>query len=315
MGRTIASLLALAGLGMCLTSCGTEPAESKAETTTAAESSTQQQESAAAAEEPTAPEAEASSAAERAAVLAAQQGVYVSDETGTLTKDELKTLNETAAAFSGIKCAAVITAHLGGASPDAFAAEYYAALFGEDSTGFLILVNNETGKDRVYTSGSCSLYLEQEAIDLAVAKATPQLVTGDYAPALEQLFQLAAMMPDTIYDHSGILSREQYDNFLAIAEEAMQKTDGQYSVLLVDTVTWQTENSIQIYADAQRKELTADGLLVVDVQDKICAVSGDFSGAATMTAELNAVLQDAASLPVTAAVTAYYEKVKELYRS
>lgn len=313
MGKMIASLLALAGLCMCLTACSKEQTESTAETSaSSAESSTQQQESAAATEKTTQPQGEALPAAERAAGLAVDKGEYVSDETGTLTKDECKSLNEIAGSFSGVSCAAVITGNLCGASPDGFAAEYFNALFGPESTGFLILVNNETGEDRVYTSGACSLYLARETIDLTLAKVTPQLVMGDYAPALEQLFQIGAMMPDTIYDHSGILSREQYDNFLALAEDGMQKTDKQYSVLLVDTRTWQTENSMQIYANVQREELGADGLLVIDVDGKICAVSGDFAGAATMTAELNAVLQDAPSLPITAAVTEYYDQVKDL---
>ncbi len=315
MGKITAFLLALTALCMCLTACDAEPTESVSETTAPAAETTQPQESEAETKQTSAaPAGEALPAAERAQKLAAQEGKHVSDETGSMTKEELRVLDEIAEelfAANAVHAAAVITSDLSELSPDAFASEYYNTLYGKDSTGFLVLVNNDTGEDRVYTSGACSLYLSQEEIGLAVAKATPDLVTGNYAPALEQLFQLGSAMPDTIYDQSGILSREQYDSFLAAAEEAMGDSDKQYSVLLVNTRIWQTENSLQLYADAQRQELNDDALLVVDVDELICAVSGDFDGASTLTAELNAVLQDTASLPITAAVNTYYDNMKE----
>ncbi len=317
MGKKTALLLALAVCCMGFASCGREEnAEPPAETTTSAESTVQTETtSVTETQKPSAPATTTLTAAERAEKFAEQKDAYVSDETGTLSEDALNTLNKAAAeiaSHASIKMAAVITDHLGGLSPDVFAAEYYNTLCGSDSSGFLILVNNDTGEDRIYTSGVCRQYLPQEDIDLTITKVTHQLVTGDYAPALEQLFALGNLMPDTIYDHSGILSREQYAHFCELADAALKNTEQQFSVLLVDTRTWQTHNSLQSYADAQRQNLEDQGLLVIDVQDKICAVSSDISGAATMTAELNAVLHDTASLPVTAAVTEYYKQIKAL---
>ncbi len=318
MGKKTALLLALAACCMGFASCGREEnTEPPAETNTSAESTVQTETTPVTeTQKPSASTATTLTAAERAAQFAGKTDAHVSDETGTLSADALSALDKNAAEIASraaIKMAAVITDHLGGLSPDAFAAEYYNALCGSGSSGFLILVNNDTGEDRVYTSGACHHYLPQEEIDLTIAKVSPQLVTGDYAPALEQLFALGNLMPDTIYDHSGILSREQYAHFCELADAALKNTDQQYSVLLVDTRTWQTAVSLQSYADAQRQALEDQGLLVIDVEGKICAVSSDISGAATMTAELNAVLHDAASLPITAAVTEYYKQIKALH--
>ncbi len=317
MGKKTALLLGIAVCCMGFASCGREEnTESPAETNTSVESIVQTETTPVTeTQKPSAPAMTTLTAAERAAQFAEKTDAYVSDETGTLSAETLSALDKTAAeiaSHAAIRMAAVITDYLGGLSPDAFAAEYYNTLCGSESSGFLILVNNDTGEDRIYTSGSCRHYLPQEDIDLTIAKVTPQLVTGDYAPALEQLFALGNLMPDTIYDHSGILSREQYAHFCELADAALKDSEQQFSVLLVDTRTWQTDKSLQSYADTQRKTLEDQGLLVIDVEGKICAVSSDISGAATMTAELNAVLQDAASLPITAAVTEYYKQIKAL---
>lgn len=315
MGKKTAFLLALAACCMGFVSCGEEPAESPAETTTTAATTVPvPTQTTVETQKPTPADITGLTIAQRAEQLTAQKG-HVSDETGTIDRDSLKTLNERAEAIaqnSGIQVAAVITNDLSTLTPEAFAAEYYNSLYGAGTSGFLVLVNNMTGKDLIHTSGMCSHYLPQDALTLAITKATPHIVTQDYAAAVDQIFSLADQIPDTIFDYSGILSKEQYAQFCEIAEDAIKDESKHFSVLLVDTRTWQTANSLQSYADAQRGSLADDGLLVVDVQTMICAVSGDFSGASTTTAELNAILKDTASKPITAAVKEYYKQVKAL---
>ncbi len=110
---------------------------------------------------------------------------------------ETAALEETAAALAeqyGIRIAVVITQELCGLSPDAFAAEYYHALHGNENSGFLVLINNETNRDTVYTAGTCAQFVTQPEIALAIAQATPFLAEGEYDTAVKRLLQLGECM-------------------------------------------------------------------------------------------------------------------------
>ncbi len=239
---------------------------------------------------------------------------HIFDEAGLLSAEEMGTVSQIADSLSAqyqLHAAVVLTKDLDGRKPAKFAAEYYETLYGKGSTGFLVLINNDTGEDHVFTSGACSLYLSEQDIAIAIAQATPMLVEGKYRPAMERLLELGKCMPELIYDSAGILSREQFDGFLATAQAAADETKKRYSVLLIQDVEMdEAEDALQRYADDRRGELQADGLLVVDVRAGKCGVSG-FSDNAALGEELTGILQNTARLPVTAAVNAYYEKVKE----
>lgn len=314
MRRSLAALVALCAACMCFSSCGgKQETVSETETVPVYSVETETQETTMSKQEFV-----RLSAAERAKLNAEEEGVYIFDECEVLSDKDLDTLNTAAAKLAEEQemCAAVvITEHLGGADPKAFAAEYYNALYGGESTGFLVLINNETHEDHVHTSGACSMLFTDEMISLAIAKATPCLVEEDYASALQILLELGEQEAPYVYDPFEILSTTQYEKFSSIAQEAAEDTGKRYCVLLVNPEDWMTEEttSLQVYADAQREFLRTDGILVIDAHDLHCAVSGDFSNPKTMAAELMTVLQETGFLPITTAVTAYYDKVKALY--
>ena len=79
--------------------------------------------------------------------------------------------------------ALVITDSLAGNTPECFAEKYYMALFGATEDGFLLLINNDTGKDLYYFAGNITV----TDMDMRLAKASKSLAEGDLAPAVEIL--------------------------------------------------------------------------------------------------------------------------------
>lgn len=137
--------------------------------------------------------------AERVAALRESDTDRIFDDCGVLTAEEESACNKYAAWLEetyGIQAAVVLTEQLDGASADSFAAVYYDTLYGS-ADGFLVLINNDTNEDRVYTVGACRASLTEEAIALALAQSTPALVRGEYASAVERLLQLGEAMAQT----------------------------------------------------------------------------------------------------------------------
>lgn len=111
---------------------------------------------------------------------------FVLDEHGHLTEAQLTQYQSSLQALSDSKdiCTAlVITDALAGFSPDRLAQKYYTALFGENTDGFLLLINNDTGEDLYYTAGLLSV----QNTDMRLAQASGYLVEKDYPAAIDCL--------------------------------------------------------------------------------------------------------------------------------
>lgn len=309
MTKRFASVTLLFALCISLCACaGKEPADSVTENPLQSASETETSD--------TVDESQKETNAKRPVADPNQENPHIFDQMGLLSEQDVRALSDTADALakkSALRAAVVLTEDLDGASPAQFAAQYYQELYQKGSTGFLVLINNETGEDHVYTSGACSLYLEDAAISLAVAQATPMLVEGKFRQGIERLLELGTLMPELVYDSAGILSREQHDDFLTAAQELSNETKKRCGVLLVRSVEISEEQELQevmrAYADLQLEQLEMDRLLVVAVDDTRCAVSGtdDDEG---LGEELTGVLQNTRQFPVTATVNTYFEEIK-----
>ncbi len=234
-------------------------------------------------------------------------GTHVTDEIGVLSKAALDACDALAADLSDkylLEIGVAVIGNLDGGSPAAFAKAAYEARFSPESTGFLILINNETGQDYIHRNGACSQHLTDAAVSLAIAQATPLLVEGDYAGGIQRLLALAEHMPTAILDRCQYLTAEQSTAFLEQANAAMPE-DAMYSVLLT-----KASQNLQGDADAWQKRAGMKALLVIDVQTKETAIAGDFPNQQAQNAALTAVLQEAEELPVTQTIAAFYEAVK-----
>ena len=176
------------------------------------------------------PETSAHPIAEREAELQTEGEGYLFDEQGVLTEEERAQYDAYLTNLSHsrqIHAAAVITDSLNGASPAEFAENYYQELFGESAgSGFLMLINNDTGEDFIYTAGACTRYLADTA--LPIAKATPLLVEGKYADALEILLAMGEWIPDRVLDRADALDDAETQTLLQQANAL----ELQYTVLL-----------------------------------------------------------------------------------
>lgn len=122
---------------------------------------------------------------------------HVTDECGVLDAEALIHYNEYLTNLANsrqIYTAAVITDSLNGQTPEQFAAAYYRDAFGTDTSGFLLLINNDTGEDVYHLEGVCAEYMTGTALPLA--QATPYLVEGDYPAALDILLALGECVPE-----------------------------------------------------------------------------------------------------------------------
>lgn len=261
-------LLLLTGCAAAQPDAGTQanaPAETTAQTEAAAEPATEP-DTEAATEPPTAVPTEQ-------AAYAGESHIY--DECGVLDAEALAHYNEyldNLAASRMLCTAVVITDRLNGEKPEVYAKRYYQNLFGTKS-GFLLLVNNDTGKDVFYREGVCSTYITDTA--LPITQATPHLVEGDYAGALDILLPLGELVPDHIFDRTDSLKAEQVQALLETAQALPER----HCVLLTNEAPQPSEGqtaeeALAAYAEGIRSRQNAKTLLVADVQGKRCVIAG-----------------------------------------
>lgn len=200
---------------------------------------------------------------------------HVFDECGVLDADALAHYNtylDNLANSRLICTAAVITGSLNGAAPEAFAKEYYRSLYGTES-GFLVLINNDTGQDVIYREGVCETYITGTA--LPVAQATPHLVTCDFAGALDILLPVGEMIPEKVFDRSGTLNAEQLQALLELAQADPEKNCVYlaYGIGKPDAAE-PPEQVLAEYAEETRSRLGAQNLLLISTQQKLCVIAG-----------------------------------------
>nr|MCR5718688.1 TPM domain-containing protein [Oscillospiraceae bacterium] len=163
--------------------------------------------------------------AERVAELKSDGDTYLFDEQNVLSDEERQQYNDYLGYLSRSRllCAsAVITDSLGGVSPEQFAENYFQTLFGDDAAGFLFLINNDTNQDYFYCTDACnSLQTDAQA---AIAAATPALVEGRYAEALEILLPVGETLSDRVFDYGGLLTDEQAQSLQTLAQSQEKRS-------------------------------------------------------------------------------------------
>ncbi len=313
--------LAIAAFALtCMTACGSQ---TEKETTSLPEETDSRSAETSAKEEPDEEEGTETtnqpslSIADRAGAVADITAHPVIDETGTLSEETLQQIEAIARTHSSqrmMNLAVVVTQDLAGESPGTFAKKYYQELFGKNSTGMLILINNASYEDVIHTSGVCSQMVTAEEKSLAIAKATPDLVEGSYGAALHTLLALCEEMPSHIFDRSEQLTQEQYDSLAALAKSA--SAEKRYCVLLTDSVAEEEEDAeeaLNTYAEEQLAALDADILLVVDTASLCCTIVSEreWKQAEKICEEAEELLQGDTEYPAYDAAEYFYEALTE----
>lgn len=279
----------LAGL-LLLTGCGIPMhAPAASSVPEPAETAAQDEDSAVGETAETIPQATAApqSLAERLKGIRTDKTAVLTDECGVLSGDDaanyltqLQGLSD-----SRLLCTAVlITDSISGETPERFAARYYHALFGSGTSGFLLLINNDTGVDVFHREGACEVYLTDT--DLRIAQATPFLVEGNYPAAFDMLLPAAEAVPELVFDRSGALEDGQRQALLAKAQETSR------AMLLTDHAPQPAKDEeaaevLAAYAEELRVRTGAETLLVGDVPHKRFAAAGDVPE--TLTEEMQTI--------------------------
>lgn len=303
-------LAALLALCLCLTACGKGKTDADPEPTAVTETTAVQS------TQPSVPEAEAE--AETDAPASETGAVY--DEAGVLTPEVIRQIDEQLTALSvrhRIRMAVVTTADLGGETPSAFAKAYFRSLYGKKASGMLVLINNDTLEDYIYTTGTCSDYLSGAEKNLAIAAATPDLVEGKYTSAVTSLLTLCEQLPSHVFDDSDTLSKAQ----IAAIEEAAQGCGGRVCVVLTaaalsEETTQESapedaaQRALQRAAEEHLQALGADTVLLLHTAEKSCAIAGAGEDTA-LCEELQGILESDAGSPFEDAAVHFYGALAE----
>ena len=191
-----------------------------------------------------------------------------SDEVTQKYNDYLEWLSVT----RQISTATVITTHLDGVSPDEFAKGYYQSLFGKDSSGFLVLINNDTGKDFIYRQGVCATDMKDPSPE--IFRASPFLVEGNYSAALEILLTIGEQIPEFAFDRANAIKTNER---VALSQKA-KETGHIYDVIMIKLPKpaegVSVEEQLNSFAEEKRQQLNAELLLLMDTRSKKCVIAG-----------------------------------------
>ncbi|MBR0484405.1 MAG: TPM domain-containing protein [Oscillospiraceae bacterium] len=135
----------------------------------------------------------------RASLFRISENQHIYDEASALTEEVFSLHNdylEWIASTRLVNAFLVITDNLNGLSPEQFASEYYQAVANPDNPdGFLVLLNNDTNQDYIFTAGICQEYLSEEEIAVRLSGASRDLIEKNYPDALNLILPLAEQIP------------------------------------------------------------------------------------------------------------------------
>ena len=121
------------------------------------------------------------------------EGKYIFDLDNSLAAEDEKYLSgelDRISKMTRLNIAVVITDDLGGKSSQSYADDFYDELFGINTDGILLLLDNQTQWDHISTSGKAIELFSDSYIDVMFEKITPYLKADDYCGAINRFFSL-----------------------------------------------------------------------------------------------------------------------------
>ncbi len=221
----------------------------------------------------TAPETAPLSIAERAELYTIPEMPHIYDECGGLSETERELHNsylEELACSRFMNTFVVLTDNLNGNTPEQFAQEYYQTIADTDiPDGFLLLINNDTNQDYLYTTGRASRYILQSEAEILLSGATYQLIEGNYSDALSQILPVAEAVPAYLCDWTGTLTEEEIQEFSAQLQAIQSEQNFQCAVLLLPF-----PDAAELDAEAYLHKFNADAILLFDPIKRMCLTAG-----------------------------------------
>lgn len=171
------------------------------------------------------------------------EGTYIYDYADVLSPEEFNECNNYAEWLYEtflINAAVVTTDDIEGLTPEQYAGDAYAELYGGRGSGLLLLINNDTNEDYLYKTGSCLVSVSDDAQADEFYWATQEIISGDYKSAIMRLLKLGESCPQHVFDNGGIFTAEQ----IASLEEMCMGGASDISVLATSNSTGSTNEEI-----------------------------------------------------------------------
>ena len=167
----------------------------------------------------------------------------------------------------------VITDNLNGSSPEQFAESYYQTI--SDAAvpdGFLVLINNDTNQDIIYTAGRCRSWMTQTEISVVLDGATRDLIEGRFADALNRILPVSEQLPAYVLDRTASLTEAEMQEFSGKIRSVQEDSGTQCAVVLLPFPE-DGEPDVTFYQD----RMQCDTLLLLDPEKKQCRIIGEAS--------------------------------------
>ncbi len=213
------------------------------------------------------------SIAERADLFRDAEHQHIYDECHALTETETELHNNYLEWIASSRLAnafVVITDALNGSSPEQFAEAYYQTVSDPAiPDGFLVLINNDTNRDVIYTAGRYRAAMPQTEIAVTLSGATYQLIEGNYADALNQILPLSEKLPAYVLDRTGTLTESELLEFSAKIQSLQEEKEIQCAIVL-HPFPEDGEPDAEFY----QQHFACDALLMLDPAKKLCRTYG-----------------------------------------
>lgn len=206
--------------------------------------------------------------------LAAAEGTYVYDRVGVLTAEQVAEINSYCEKLYRerlVNAAVFIADDIGGKTPYEYADECYTDIYEGRGSGLLLLINNDTGSDYLYRTGSCLKAIPEGEDSLAFFWATKHIMDGDYFSAVLRVMELGERCPLYVFDNIGLFSDEQ----LTALEEKLAAGKKSVYVLATSNGTGKSNEEICRSYFERRSEDGKGCMIMLDTKANAVAVVSD----------------------------------------
>ena len=196
---------------------------------------------------------------------------FVYDYADVLTEDEENECSEYARYLYSaylVNTAVVTSEKIGDYSPYEYAQYAYDQIYQGRGSGLLILINNDSFNDYIYTTGNCKKFIPKDSIKIAFSLATRDIVEENYKSAVMRMLSTGELCPPHVFDNAEVFSEDDVKSL----ETKLNQCVNSIAVLATSNTTdSKNEDVCRMYC--QRHFTDGNGtMIMIDVNSKSVTV-------------------------------------------